>query len=64
MPELNSDILSEKLSEAIDGTVIRQGRACFPVESCSVIAGFCETPDGRRAQVIITVQSDEDEWID
>lgn len=56
--------LHQKLNEAIDGTVAREGRLVMPFENCSVPVGFCTTPDGRKAQVIITVETNEWEWIE
>jgi hypothetical protein len=62
--EINYDQIEAKVKDCIEGTVAKEGKWVLPFESCSVAAGFCETPDGRKAQIIITVQTDEDEWID
>jgi hypothetical protein len=60
----SNKIFIKKLDAAIDGTVIKDGRLVMPVESCSVSAGMCTTPDGREAQIIITVTTDQSEWIE
>lgn len=59
----SNKLILKKVSEAIQGTVIKEGRLSMPIESCSVSAGMCNTPDGREAQIIITVTTDESEFI-
>ncbi len=52
--------LQKKLKEAIDGTFLH-GMAFL---DCKVLAGKVKTPDGRDAEVHITVTTEEDEWFD
>ena len=58
------NLLAEKYQEALDGTCEQHGIWSVPFESCTTNVGFVETRDGRKAQVTITVQTDESEWMD
>lgn len=59
--------LDKKLQEATIGTYekVSAYKYASPVkaESCTVRCGYTKTPDGRRAQIQITVEANKDNWI-
>lgn len=51
-------------AECIEAMQIKVGRQVMFADSATVSAGMVELPDGREAQVQITIQTDESEWIE
>lgn len=52
-------LIKKRLSEAIKGTFEDNMKAT----SCTVLLGYVKTPDGREAQIHISVTADDDDWI-
>lgn len=61
--EITSENLFDKFLEAKEGMFEVQGSWTLPFDSSEVNCGIITLMDGRKAQVTLKINADQDEWL-